>query len=566
MKSMKFADFEYTRPDMAAAAAQLEALREEAQSAGGGPALLDVYRRFRALSDAVGSAGTIASIRHTVDTRDAFYDAENDYFDRESPVVGDKTLSLYRAFLASPHKGALAAEYGEILPEKLAVAVKSSDERLVTAQQEENALSTVYEKLYASARIPFMGQTLTVAQLGPYKQDPNRATRQAAFEAEGGFFEQNREELDGIYRRLVRNRTAQAKTLGFGSFTPLGDIRMERLGYTREDIKACREAVARDIVPIAQELKKRRAARIGVEKPKFWDEALAFPDGNPKPRGTPEEILAAGQEMYRGLSPQTAEFIDFMMDGGLFDVLAKPGKAPGGYCTYIPSHKSPFIFSNFNGTFGDVDVLTHEAGHAFAAFLTAKRGLPGELRSPGLESCEIHSMSMEFLTAAYHHLFFKEDTAKYALSHAEDALLFLPYGCQVDEFQERVYDEPGLSDEARNALWLELDAKYRPWLDYGDLPFYARGGGWQRQIHIYVSPFYYIDYVLAQFIALEFFLAAQQNWDDAWQRYLSLTNKAGTDTYPGLVRAAGLETPFTPGAVARAGKAVLAWIEANEHN
>ncbi len=558
---MKFEQFTYTRPDMAAAAQKLEELSTRAAQAADGMALVQAYRAMRAVADDIDSMGTIASIRHTVDTRDAFYDAENDYFDEQGPVFADKVLSFYRAVLDSPQKEALAGEYGQILLDKLALAVKSSDEQLIPLQQEENALATDYEKLYASARIPFRGQELTVAQLGPHKQAADRATRQEAFAAEGGFFDAHREALDEIYTRLVRNRTKQAALLGYEKFTPLGDIRMERLGYTRADIAACRAEVAAGIVPAAQRLKAIQAARIGVETLKYYDEPLSFPDGNPTPKGTPEEILAAGQKMYRALSPETAGFIDFMMADGLFDVLAKPGKAPGGYCTYIPQHKSPFIFSNFNGTAGDVDVLTHEAGHAFAAYLAAEKQLPGELRSPGLESCEIHSMSMEFLTEAYHELFFGPDTAKYAVSHAEDALFFLPYGCMVDEFQEEVYARPGLAPDERNKLWLELEKKYRPWTDFDGLPFYGRGAGWQRQLHIYVSPFYYIDYVLAQAVALQFFLAHNANAGDAWKRYLALVDKAGTETYTGLVRAAGLATPFEPGAMRRVGDEVLAWIE-----
>ncbi len=558
---MKFSDMEYKRPDLAAAARNLQALAAQAQAATGPESILQVYDACRKISDAVATAGTLAAIHHTVDTRDEFYDGENEYFDENGPVVNDKILSLYRAILASPHRDALARQHGGILLEKLEIAVKSSDERLVALQQQENALSTRYEKLYASARIPFQGQELTVAQLGPFKQHTGRATRKAAFEAEGGFFDAHREELDDIYDQLVQNRTRQATVLGHENFVPLGDIRMERHGYTRADITACRNAVARDIVPVAAKLKARQAARIGVADFKFYDGSLSFKNGNPTPKGTPEEILAAGQLMYRQLSPQTAQFINFMMAGGLFDVLAKPGKAPGGYCTYIPEYKSPFIFSNFNGTSGDVDVLTHEAGHAFAAYLAAQGNLPGELRSPGLESCEIHSMSMEFLTGPWHKLFFKEDSAKYEISHAEDTLFFMPYGCQVDEFQEEVYRRPHLKPDERNALWLDLESKYRPWNDFTGLPFYGRGAGWQRQLHIYGSPFYYIDYVLAQAVALEFFLACQRDADDAWQRYLALVRKAGTETYTGLVRAAGFQSPFQPGTLARIGGEMYDWLE-----
>ncbi len=557
---MKFHEMPYTRPNIDLAAAEITQLQQQVATATDAPALLSAYRQLCALLDDANTQGTIASIRHTVDTQDEFYNAENDYFDEKSPILADKVLCFYRAVLSSPHHHILTQHYGPILLEKMSLAVRSSQEKLIPLQQAENALATAYEKLYASARIPFGGQTLTVAQLQPYKQDPNRATRRDAFFAEGSFFDTHQDELDELFTKLVENRTQQAQLMGYSSFTPLGDIRMERLGYTRADITACRRAVLSGIVPNAEKLLSMQAQRLGITDFCFYDTPLVFPGGNPLPTGTPEEILAAGQHMYQNLSPETSAFITFMLDNELFDVLAKPGKAPGGYCTYIPAYKSPFIFSNFNGTAGDVDVLTHEAGHAFAAYLAAQQNLPPELRSPGLESCEIHSMSMEFLTQDYHAAFFGDATDHYAIYHAQDALTFLPYGCQVDEFQETIYNQPHLTAAQRNELWLELEHRYRPWNHFADIPFYGRGAGWQRQLHIYVSPFYYIDYVLAQSVALSFFLAHNANPADAWRRYLALTEKAGCATYGDLVHAAGFETPFTPGAMRQTGDAIFRWI------
>ena len=270
--------------------------------------------------------------------------------------------------------------------------------------------------------------------------------------------------------------------------------------------------------------------------------------------------------MYRELSPETAEFIDFMTESELFDLVSRPGKAPGGYCETIPGYGAPFVFSNFNGTAGDVDVLTHEAGHAFQAWVAAQQGMCQELASPGLESCEIHSMSMEFLTSPWHELFFKEDTAKYAVSHAQDALTFLPYGCMVDEFQHVVYSQPQLTAQERNQVWLELEKKYRPWIDFDGLPFYSRGAGWQRQLHIYQHAFYYIDYCLAQMVSLQFFAAHLKDPKDAWQRYLALVQKGGSDTYGGLVKAAGFTVPFEEGAIAPVAQQVYDWVMEQSKN
>ena len=551
---MKFSEIPYRRPDFDRLATALKALTKEVQEAGASAILLDCFRRYAQEKDTYSTALNIAYIRHSIDTTDHYYDSENDAFDRMGPVIMDRVLGFYRAVLDSPFREALSEKYGTILLEKMALAVKSSDGRLIALQQEENALVSRYEKRYAGAQIPLDGKVYTVAQLTPLKQDTDPVLRKRAYEAEGHFFKENQEALDEIYDQLVKNRSKQAKLLGYDSFTSLGDIRLGRLGYSRKEIAACREAVAKEIVPIVAKLKQAQAARLGVPVLHYYDDTLSFLSGNPTPKGSPEALLKAGQEMYRGLSPETAEFIDFMMENQLFDVLSTPGKAPGGYCTQIPEYSAPFIFSNFNGTFGDVDVLTHEAGHAFAAYRGMRKNLPEELVTPGLESCEIHSMSMEFLTAGAHHLFFQADTEKYSFSHLEDALVFLPYGCQVDAFQEAVYENPEMTPTERNQLWLRLDEKFRPWNRYGTLPFYGEGAGWQRQMHIYSAPFYYIDYVLAQAVALQFYQIALTDPKDAWDRYLTLLECAGTASYPSLVHAAGLRCPYEEGTLSQLGE------------
>ena len=560
---MKFNEMPYQRPDLDALLANYKPLTEQVKTADSGQ-LHEIYRQHCKLAADYETANNLASIRHTCDTEDEFYDAEQTFYDENGPLVNNAVLDFYRAVLSNPAKEVLSQNYGALLLQKMEVLVKSSIPEILELRQQENALSTEYEKLYASARIPFDGKILSVAQLGPYKQSTDRAVRRAAFEAEGKFFDENREKLDEIYDKMVKNRTQQARMMGFENYIPLGYLRMERLGYGQKEVENFRRQVAQDVVPLAAEAMQRKLKRIQVEDAKFHDLTVEFLDGNPVPHGTPEEILAAGKRMYHELSPETAGFIDMMMDNGLFDVLSRHGKAPGGYCTSLPNYRCPFIFSNFNGTSGDVDVLTHEAGHAFAAYTAYELNLPQELMNPGLESCEIHSMSMEFLTGPYHHYFFGEDTPKYELAHAEDALFFIPYGCMVDEFQHIVYGNPDLTPEQRNQEWLKLEEKYRPWVDFDSLPFYSRGAGWQRQLHIYEMPFYYIDYCLAQTVALQFFAAWLKDEKDAWKRYLALVAQGGTKTYAGLVQSADFAVPFEDGSLAPVAKDVADWIATHQ--
>ncbi len=558
---MKFSEMPYTRPDVDKLLADLEAAAAKFAAATSAKEQLDVIRSVEKISSAFGTMATIASIRNSVDTRDAFYEGERDFYDNVGPLIAEKSQLLSLAMLNSPFRAELEKELGEVTFINTEMEIKSFSPEIIPLMQEENALTSEYQKLYASAKIPFDGKELTVAQLGIYKQSPDRAVRKAAVEAEGSFFDANREKFDEIFDKLVKNRTEQAKKLGFDNFVPLGYLRRQRNCYGLPEVATFRRQIVEDVVPVVNKIKARQKERIGVEDFKFYDNGFVFPDGNPTPKGTPEEILAAGKQMYTEMSPETADFIQMMFDMDLFDVLAKEGKAPGGYCTELPEYRCPFIFSNFNGTSGDVDVLTHEAGHAFAAYM-AYRHIPWSMsRQPSMEGCETHSMSMEFLTSPWHHLFFKEDTAKYEQAHAEDALIFLPYGTMVDHFQEIVYSNPELTPAERNAEWAKLEQIYRPYLDMEGVPFYGRGAGWQRQLHIYLYPFYYLDYCMAQAMSLEYYSLFLQDPKYAWEKYLDFVKLGGTKTFVGLIEAVGLKSPLKEGTLKEIVAELDAWLE-----
>ncbi|MCI9552988.1 MAG: M3 family oligoendopeptidase, partial [Acutalibacter sp.] len=515
------------------------------------------------LTDHFSTQASICGIRNTVDTRDTFYEEEQAYLDQQYPLLSEKTQAFNQALFQSPFRAELEKELGALLFVNIEMELRSFSPEIIPLMQEENRLTTEYQKLYASAQVEFMGKTLTIPQLTPYKQDPDRAVRKAAVEAEGSFFDQHQAELDSLYDQLVKNRTQQARQLGFENYVPLGFLRMGRNCYTPEDLDSFRSQVVRDLVPLAVKVKERQAKRLGVGDFKFYDDPIKFKDGSAKPQGTPEEIMAAGQKMYHELSPETGAFMDLMMNNELFDVLAKEGKAPGGYCTSLPDYKYPFIFSNFNGTSGDVDVLTHEAGHAFANYIADRSIEVSANRFPSMEGCETHSMSMEFLTAPWHHLFFGPMTDKYELSHAEDALIFIPYGCLVDHFQHEVYSRPEMTPEERNQTWARLEKLYRPYLDFADLPFYSRGAGWQRQMHIYQTPFYYIDYCLAQVMSLQFYALSLEDREKAWKKYMEFVRLGGTQTFVELAHAVGMRSPIDQGCVKDVCTATYDWTQAH---
>ena len=543
---MKFKDMPYERVDFEQVEQEMRALMEAFDSAKDGEEQFAVHQKYYALTDRVGTQMTIAHIRYDADTTDEFYSAEHDYYNEKSPIYHNLALEYEKKLYASPYRDKLVEKIGPVAFKNMEIAQKAMDERLIPLMQEENNLTTEYSKLIAGAKIPFDGQELNLSLLRPYTVHQDRSVRAAAWKAQSEFFAANAQTLDEIYDKLVKNRTAQARALGYDNYLELGYYRMCRNCYGREEVEAFRKQVKEDFVPFAEKLHDRRRQRLGLEKLSCIDTAVYFKEGNPAPLGTPQEILEAGRKMYGELSPETRDFYDFMMENELFDVLGRKTKRAGGYMTYMPVYQAPFVFANFNGTSGDVDVITHECGHAFQGWLSGKDPIR-EHSDITMETAEIHSMSMEFFAQKWMPLFFGERARDYIEMHLEDAAAFIPYGCMVDEFQHIAYGNPDMTPAQRHEAWLALERQYRPHQDYGDDPFFGKGGFWQRQQHIYTSPLYYIDYSLAQSCALQYKVKMDADFEGAWASYLKLCRLSASDFFTNMVKEVGLDSPFEAG-------------------
>ena len=458
------------------------------------------------------------------------------------------TFEFYQALVGSKYKEQLEKNWGKQLFRLANLTLKTFKDEIIPDLQQENKLTSAYNKLIASAKIPFDGKDRNLAGMLPFMQSKERTTRKEAWEAYTHFFVEHEKKIDEIYDGLVKVRHRIAKKLGFENFIELGYSRLQRSDYDVQMVASYRKQVLETLVPFANELKERQRKRLNLDKLYYYDESLKFLSGNPTPKGNPDWIVENGKKMYSELSPETKEFFEFMIEHELLDLLSKDGKVSGGYCTYIPNHKAPFIFSNFNGTAGDVDVLTHEAGHAFQVYSSREMEIP-EYNFPTLEACEIHSMSMEFITHPWMELFFKEDTEKYKFYHISEALLFIPYGVTVDEFQHWVYENPEATPEERKKAWREIEEKYLPFKDYEDNDFLNKGGFWFKQGHIFKTPFYYIDYTLAQVCAFQFFIKSMKDHKKAWNDYFTLCKAGGSQSFLELVKLAGLKNPFDKGTV-----------------
>ena len=492
---------------------------------------------------------TLVSIRHSIDTTDEFYDKENEYVDEISPILFGFISEFYKALVNSKFRADLEKKYGKFLFDLAENTLKTFNEEIIPDLQEENRLSSKYSKLIASAKIQFDGEEKNLSEMVPYTQSKDRNVRIEASKKVAHFFKENKDKFDKIYDGLVKVRTTIAQKLGYKNYVELGYARLSRLEYDSEMVASYRKQVLENIVPLHTELRQRQAKRLGLDKLKFYDEPIKFNSGNADPHGDPEWILNHGKTMYNELSKETAEFFSFMTEKNLLDLLSKKGKMSGGYCTYIPEYKSPYIFANFNGTSHDVDVLTHEAGHAFQVYQSRGYEIP-EYLWPTYEACEIHSMSMEFLTWPWMDLFFENDAEKYKFIHLSEALLFIPYGVTVDEFQHWVYENPNATPDDRRAKWLEIEKKYLPTRDYGEVDDLKEGIFWFRQGHIFNSPFYYIDYTLAQVCAFQFWIKSQENRKKAWDEYLALCKLGGGKPFFELMKAANLKNPFDQGTIA----------------
>ena len=561
---MKFSEMKYKRPDIGAFRNIADNICQKLNNA---KCFEEADRAFIEWEKELSHIETMMSIayaRNTINTADEYYEKEVEFIDETSPLFSELEIQFAKILVNSPFRTQFEDKYGKILLVNTEMYLKSFAPEIIGESQETNKLETSYQKLIASAQIDFEGEKRTISQMQPFKQSADDKIRRDAWIAEGSFYKDNEKDLNDIFDKMVNLRTAMAKKLGYDNFVGLGYMQMTRNCYTPADIESFRNAVVKYLVPVADRLYKEQAERTGMEYPlTFADAALKFLDGNPCPVGTADDVIKTGSDLYHELSEETSQFIDIMLRDELMDVLSKKGKAGGGYCTNFPDYKVPFIFSNFNGTADDVEVITHEAGHAFAYYM-AKDIVPASLQSPTLDACEIHSMTMEFFGWSKSDAFFGKQAAKFRYSHLFDAITFIPYGTMVDHFQHIVYENPDITPEKRHDIWKELLGTYMPWLKLDGSPFYGEGHGWQRQIHIYENPFYYIDYCLAQTVALEFWVIMQKDRSNAWERYMKLVRKGGTQTFKELVATAGLDSPFSENALKTVSDAIVRWLDENK--
>ncbi|MBO6285243.1 MAG: M3 family oligoendopeptidase [Bacilli bacterium] len=536
-------------PNIAKEVEKIKQITDEFRSAPTQEEALKLVKKHFKGSDKLSEQVGIIQVRYSCDTNDAKLTKAIAALDEGMPKLQAAETDFQKAVLESPFRPFLEKKLGTHLFTMYEYSLRSFDERIIEESIEENKLSTEYSTLISKCSIPFRDGHYNLSQMGKFMQDNDRQTRIEASKAYYSYMETRVDEIEAIYDKLVKIRDKMAKKLGYANYVELGYLRMGRYDYNQEDTAFYRDQIATFVTPIATKIGKAQMKRLGISDPHIYDLALSFKEGNPTPKGTTQEKVERAKEMYDALSPEASHYFRMMADYHLLDLETRPAKQAGGYMTYFPIHQVPFIFSNFNGTSGDVDVLTHEFGHSFQGFMGKDIKVP-DYRCPTMEGAEIDSMSMEFFTHPYMHLFF-DNPERYRYTHLADSISFLPYGTTVDEFQHWVYLHPEATPAERDAAWCELEEKYTPFKRscYKDCNYLVKGHRWLTQGHIFNSPFYYIDYTLAQVMAFQFFNMDRKDHELAWKRYVNLCKMGGKYPFRTLITKAHLKDPFAPGVI-----------------
>ena len=496
---------------------------------------------------------SVRYIRMTCDTANKEYEqAYLRFVEKIEPKLKPVMRSLMKKFIETPVAGELPEDRYFVLLRSFRNQVELFREENVPLEVEEEKLSQRYQKLTGAMTVTLRGKELTLQQAAKYLEDPNRGVRRDAWEKIAERRLRDRDELDGLFDELLSLRQRIAANAGYGDYRAYAFRKRERFDYTPEDCLLFHAAVERHVVPVLVALQERRKAELGVKRLRPWDLDVD-PSGKPplRPFTKAEELVEGVAEIFRRLDSELGELFSVLPRYGLLDLESRKGKAPGGYQATLAERRLPFIFMNAVGRHGDLRTLLHESGHAFHTLLSREEPLIF-LRRPPMEFAEVASMSMELLTHPHWEVFYApEDVARARRQHLEGIVTLLCWIATVDAFQHWLYTHPEHTQKERVKVWTELRRRFGgivDWEGYED----ALGWEWHRQLHIFLHPFYYIEYGIAQLGALGLWGEAQRDRAGALEAYKRALSLGGSRPLPELFRAAGLEFGLGEEAVSQA--------------
>lgn len=535
-------------PDLDAVGARYRTFERDLGSSPSADACRAVLHDWNALRRELRTWSALTQLRFDQNTADVEARAARERRDEMWPAITAFDHAMKGRFTTGEARAGVETATGPQALRLWQSDLAAFDPTIETDLIAESKLTAEYTQTIAALTVEFRGERMNLSGLAKFATDRDRATRHGAAAARWNAIASVGDELDRIYDDLVRLRTRMARALGYASFTELGYRRMRRIGYGPDEVARWRDGIARDVVPLASALADRAAQRLGIERLAVWDEKFLSGGDDAIELGGAEWLMERTIASLAELNPDLGAFAAMMQRDGLTDLMNRPAKAAGAHCTFLHDYDVPFVFANCVGTRDDVRTIMHELGHAFQGYRS--RNLPViDYVNATLETAEIHSMSLEFLTWPQMERFFGAAASGVRDAHLAESLAFLPYGVAVDHFQHLVYANPDATPSERHAMWLEMERRYLPRRTYGDLERPALGGFWQGQLHVYKAPFYYIDYTLALCCAMQFWAAAYDDRVGALARYVELCGRGGSGSFGELVDSAGLRSPFAPGAL-----------------
>lgn len=481
---------------------------------------------------------SLAYIDMTVDTTNAEYEAHYlKIVDDVLPVKEQRDFELKKKMLESPSLGVLGDKYAMFV-RNIRSEVGLFREENIPLTQEDRKLEQEFNKIIGAQEAEFRGKTYTLPQLMPFLEEQDRATREEAWRARWNAKLADADALDDLYDRMYEIRQKIAHNAGYENFRDYKFEEMKRFDYTPQECASFHDAIARYVTPVVGQDWAERQEKLGLSELRPWDVDVD-PDGAPplKPFSTAEELEEGCYRIVKRLDPELAGFFREMIDSKLFDLDNRPGKAPGGYMDMLSDMRVPFVFMNAVGSKDDVETLLHEGGHSFHYYLARKLALPS-YHSTTNEFSEVASMSMELLARPYLDEFYTEEQLKKLLKdQLRDKLRFFPFMAMIDSFQHWVYTADDHSAAARKKKWTELEDRFRPGLDWTGLEQFKEIG-WQYP-HVFDSPFYYVEYGIAQLAALRVWLNSLVDEKGALAAYKKGLSLGGSQPLPILFEAVG---------------------------
>ncbi|HAB18606.1 MAG TPA: M3 family oligoendopeptidase [Verrucomicrobiota bacterium] len=490
-----------------------------------------------------GSKRYIAMTCHTDDP-----EAEKAYLhyvEEVEPKMKPHRFALAKTYLAHPLRSQLPPDRYGVFDRDTALLVELYREENVPLETEEAKVGNEYNKLSGSLTVEFRGEQRTLTQMGKYQEEPDRALREEAWRLVTERRLKEADAFEGFFDQLAQLRGKIAANAGYSNYRDYAFRMRGRFDYTAGDCEKFHDAIAAEVVPAVRQLQARRREKLGVERLRPWDLAVDPLNRPPlKPFGETNDLEKRSQTIFDRLDPELSQGFQKMRELRLLDLANRKGKAPGGYQSTLSEARLPFIFMNAVGLQRDVETLLHEAGHAFHALATRDEPLFA-YRSAPIEFCEVASMAMELLGSPHLDVFYPEaDVRRARRVHLEGILHVFPWIATVDAFQHWLYTHPGHSRAERTAEWLRLMDRFGGDVDWSGLET-ARGSLWHKQLHIFLYPFYYVEYGIAQLGALQVWANSNVNPQRALADYKAGLALGGARPLPELFRRAGCRFDFS---------------------